>query len=283
MVPFAYFQSGLICEFIEDKYGFTKILAMLRSYQKGQDDPTVFREVLGLSFEEFDKSFLQYAREKTFGFAQALDFEWAERDATVENFRQEVAKNSDNFFAQLGLAQALAAQSDFEEAITHAQAAKALFPPYVEEDSPYRILADSYEALGQKDKAVAALQEWAEQKGRDPDTFKRLAKLLKELGRVGEAIQILEMALQVSVYDVEVHQWLGEWYLENSQARPAIREYQVLLALNPPDKADAHYRLATAYQSLTDKDRARQHVLAALEIAPGFRSAQKLLLELSDK
>ncbi|OFW20470.1 MAG: hypothetical protein A3H27_06680, partial [Acidobacteria bacterium RIFCSPLOWO2_02_FULL_59_13] len=181
MVPFAYFESGLICEFIAEKYGFSKILSLLNSYQKGENDAAAFREVLGLSLEEFDKQFLNYAREQTFGFAKAVDFEWARQDRTLEEIRQEVEKHPDNFFAQLHLAEALAAQSQFREAIPHAQAAQMLFPPYADEGNPYQILADSYEALGQKENAAAALQEWAKQKGRDPETFKRLAKLLKEL------------------------------------------------------------------------------------------------------
>ena len=61
----------------------------------------------------------------------------------------------------------------------------------------------------------------------------------------------------------------------------AAREYRAVLALDPPDKAEAHYRLATAYQALSDPQNARRQVLAALEIAPGFRDAQRLLLELS--
>ena len=283
MLPFAYFESGLICEFIAEKYGFPKILSLLSSYQKGGNDAVAFREVLGLSLEEFDKQFLNYAGEQTFGFAKAMDFEWASQDRTLEEIRQEVEKHPDNFFAQLRLAEALSAQSLFGEAILHAQAAQVLFPPYVDEGNPYQILADGYEALGQKVKTAAALQEWKEQKGRDPEIFKRLAKLLKELGRTSEAIQTLEEALHVSVFDVEMHQWLGEWYLESSHPDAAVREYQVLLALDPPDKAEAHYRLATAYQVLSDNSNARQQVLAALEIAPGFRPAQKLLLELSGK
>ncbi|MBI3895920.1 MAG: tetratricopeptide repeat protein [Acidobacteria bacterium] len=281
MVPFAYFESGLICEFIAEKYGFPKILSLLNSYQKNQDDVAAFREVFGLSLEEFDKQFRDYARQQTFGFAKAVDFQWAGQDRTMEEIRQEVAKHPDNFFAQLHLAQALSARSQFEEAIAHAQAAKELFPPFVDEGNPYTLLADGYEALGRKEKAISELREWKEQKGRDPETFKRLAKLLKEAGHLDEAIQTLEQALYISVFDVEIHQWLGEWSLENSDPQDAIREFQVLLALDPPDKAEAHYRLATAYRAVSDGEKARQQVLAALEIAPGFRPAQKLLLELS--
>ena len=57
----------------------------------------------------------------------------------------------------------------------------------------------------------------------------------------------------------------------------------VLLALGPADKAGAHYHLASAYQALSDSDNAKLEVLAALEIASGYRPAQRLLLELNGK
>jgi tetratricopeptide (TPR) repeat protein len=60
----------------------------------------------------------------------------------------------------------------------------------------------------------------------------------------------------------------------------AIREYNALIASNPGDKAGAQFSLAQAYFAADQMDKAQESVLAALEIAPGYRPAQKLLLEL---
>ena len=54
-----------------------------------------------------------------------------------------------------------------------------------------------------------------------------------------------------------------------------------VLALNPLDRASAQYDLAQAYFGAGQRDKASEHVLASLEIAPGYRPAQKLLLELN--
>ena len=67
--------------------------------------------------------------------------------------------------------------------------------------------------------------------------------------------------------------------LDNPQF--AVREFSAWLAEKPNDKADAHYHLARAYQSAHQPDKAEDHILEALEAAPGFRPAQKLLLELN--
>jgi len=53
-----------------------------------------------------------------------------------------------------------------------------------------------------------------------------------------------------------------------------------ILALDPADKADAHYRLALALRNAGDRVEAKSEVLKALEIAPNFEDALELLLEL---
>jgi len=289
-IGFAYFQSGLICEFIVERYGFEKILEMLESYREGADDEEAIQTVLGMSLSEFDEVFREYAREKTYNFAEAVVLRRAEPaehgGAGAEGEQPEVQiaatpPDGNDFFSRLRRAAQLVEESNFDEAVAEAQAAKELFPLYTAQGDPYRLLAGVYEEQGEKEKAAAELMEWLEQKGRDPETFKKLGNLLHELGRTEEAIQTLEAALYVSMYDLEIHRWLGEWYFESSNPESAAREYRALLTLDPPDKAEAHYRLATAYQAMEDPQNARRQVLAALEIAPGFRDAQRLLLELS--
>ena len=49
--------------------------------------------------------------------------------------------------------------------------------------------------------------------------------------------------------------------------------------MKPNDMADAQFRLAKAYLAAGDKAASRQHLLYALEIAPHYREAQQLLLE----
>jgi tetratricopeptide (TPR) repeat protein len=61
----------------------------------------------------------------------------------------------------------------------------------------------------------------------------------------------------------------------------AITAYSKLLALDPPDISETHFRLATLLHARGDSEaEAKRHVLQALEEAPRFREAQRLLLEL---
>ena len=52
------------------------------------------------------------------------------------------------------------------------------------------------------------------------------------------------------------------------------------MALDPVDRAEAHYQLARAHARAGDRSSAREQILYALEIAPNYFEAQELLLTL---
>ena len=78
----------------------------------------------------------------------------------------------------------------------------------------------------------------------------------------------------------QAHRQLGDLYMDLGNPTNAIREYQAVLAGSPIDVAGTHYQLARAFQAVQRVDDAREEVISALEAAPGFKPAQKLLLEL---
>ena len=79
----------------------------------------------------------------------------------------------------------------------------------------------------------------------------------------------------------DLHIKLGDLYMDMQQPVNALIEYEVLLALNPLDKASANYRIANAYNALDNADKTMEYLMTALDIAPQYRPAQQLLLELS--
>jgi cellulose synthase operon protein C len=85
--------------------------------------------------------------------------------------------------------------------------------------------------------------------------------------------------LMVAPLRAEVHRDFGDRLAAAKRPREALVEYQAFLAMNPQDLAEAHYRLAQTYVALEDRAKGREHLLYALEIAPHYREAQQLLLE----
>ena len=169
----------------------------------------------------------------------------------------------------------------WEDVIEPAKKARDAYPQYVEGGNAYTVLAEAYLEQGDKEAAVEQLLEYESIGGRSPSRIKKLATLLHEMGRADEAIEVLEGLLYIAPGDEELHGPLGQWLLDAGRIEEAAREFKTLLALGPVDPASAHFNLARAYHKMEDRRRTRRHLLMALETAPGYRPAQKLLLEIN--
>ena len=82
--------------------------------------------------------------------------------------------------------------------------------------------------------------------------------------------------------DEDLHRKLGELYLDLKKPERALPAFQAQLASKPVDPAGAYYNLARSYVALSRPREAQDALFQALEIAPGFKPAQKLLLDLEN-
>jgi tetratricopeptide (TPR) repeat protein len=167
--------------------------------------------------------------------------------------------------------------------IREGAAIRDLYPDYVEKHSVYEMLAAAYEAKGDKAAAMAQLAQYAQIGGRDPATLKRLAAWQEQAGQKQAAAATLARINFVYPLDSDLHSRLGSLYLDLGKKNEAIREFQALVAGKPVDMAGAQYQLARAYAAAQRTEDARNAVVNALEVAPGYKDAQRLLLELDGK
>jgi tetratricopeptide (TPR) repeat protein len=258
-VMVSYMQAGLICQFIGERWGQDALVAMLRSFADGGDTPAAIDAALGLTPDAFDTVFEEHIAAE---FGRTLD--------NLEIWQQ-----------RLGSAYESAERGDWTSALESATEAAELVPDYVGEGNAYLLIAKAHDELDEADAAVTTLEHYAALGGHDVSALRSLARRLDERGRRPEAIAVLEDLLGVVPLDIDVHEELGDWLMAESQNEEALREYEAVLALDPIDRAAAHYRLATAYRALDDAAKTREHLLYALEIAPHFREAQQLLLEIA--
>ena len=156
-----------------------------------------------------------------------------------------------------------------------------MYPEYIGDANAYEFLAVADLAKGDKKAAAAVLTDYEKMGGEDPSILKKLASLEEELGQPKEAAATLDRINYIyPVHDEELHRHLGDLWFAQANYPGAIREYTAVVALNPLDKAGAQFNLAQAYYASGQRDKAEESVLAALEAAPGYRPAQKLLLEI---
>src|ERR1017187_2127174 len=178
--------------------------------------------------------------------------------------------------ALLGMVQSVAALKTTPEVIK-------LYPEYVDDANAYEFLAAAEIDKGNKQAALDALAEYERRGGEDPMTLRKLASLEEELGHPKEAADTLDQLNFIYPEDENMHRKLGELWLAQGNNAGAVREYSAVLAMKPLDTGSAHYDLAKAYLAEGDKARAEEQVLGAREAAPGFKPAQKMLLEIEGK
>jgi tetratricopeptide (TPR) repeat protein len=257
----SYYEAGKMCDYIAERWGESKLLDMAREFAKNRPTIDVIREQLKMDPAAFDKDFLAEINKET--------------GKTVSNF--------EGWTKGLGELNKLARnpEANKDELIEKGRALELLYPDYVETGNAYEVVAKACLAKGDKACAMDEYAKYSKQGGRDAAAVKGYAKLLEENAKPKEAEAALERLNFVNPLDQDLHEKLGSLYLKTGNDALAIREYESLVALHPIDTAGSHYNLAKAYNAHGQKDKAREEALTALEAAPDFRPAQKLLLELS--
>jgi tetratricopeptide (TPR) repeat protein len=256
----SYYEASRMCDFIQVKWGAPKLVQMVRAFAKLDSTPTVIQDTLNVSAEEFDRQFLEWEYREVGAIPEKFD-EW----------RGHVKSMVDLF-----------GKGQLDEARTEGQAARAMYPQYVWDASPYTFLADIESTKGDKAAAIALLTDYRKFGGSDPDTLKKLTSLQLEAGNTAQAEATLQTLIEVYPIDADLHRRLGELWLKDKNYAGSIREYAAVVAMAPLDKAGALYDLAQAYFADGQIEQAEQTVLASLEAAPGYRPAQRLLLQLED-
>jgi tetratricopeptide (TPR) repeat protein len=255
----SYFQGGRICDYINEKWGWATLLAMLRDFGNDDSTATVIRKELKMEPAEFDKQFLAFVEAGTRNVVDHFD-EWKKGLKQVA----DMAKNK-----------------DYDGVIKEGTAIRDMYPDYVEDFSVYEFLSSAYLAKDNKPAAMAELERYVKAGGRNPESIKLLAKQLEDAGRKKEAAEVLDRLTYIYPIDNEQHQRLGALWMDAGNVAGAIREFRAVVAHNPIDPARSHYDLARAYQLNHQPEQAKEELLAAMETAPGYRPAQKLLLELT--
>jgi tetratricopeptide (TPR) repeat protein len=257
----SYFQAGKIVDYINEKWGWDTLLAMLKDFGNNETTAAVIRNNLKIEPDEFDRQFREQLEAQT----------------------ASVVKHFDEWKTQVKTLVALAQKKDWDAVINQGTAIRDYYPDYVEDHSVYEMLAQAYIAKGDKNAAMAELERYVKAGGREPESIKLDARLLEEAGKKKEAAAVLERLNFIYPMDSAAHQELGTLWLEQGNNSGAIREFAAVVAHKPIDPARAHYDLARALHQNRQDDKAQEELLAALETAPGYRQAQKLLLELSSE
>jgi tetratricopeptide (TPR) repeat protein len=256
----SYFQAGRICDYIQSRWGADKLLDMVHSFAQIRTTPDVIQQDLGMSAEEFDKQFMKWLMDDVGKTAENFD-QWRHGIEQLAQFDQE---------------------NNYDEVLKEGDGVRSLYPEYIYEANAYQFIAEADLAKHDKKAAAAILTDYEKMGGRNPGLLQQLASLEKDLGEPKEAAATLDRINYIYPMSEDLHRQLGDLWLAQNNYQGAIREYGAVVAMHPLDKASAQFSLAQAYYANGERDQAETNVLAALEAAPDFRPAQKLLLQIED-
>ena len=256
----SYFEAGKIVDYIVKRWGDAKMVDMIHAFAGNRETVDVIREQLKMEPEAFDKD-----------FQADLDAQYGKTVAGFEEWTKQMRE----------LNQSIKDDKPPSDLLQRARDLEALYPDYVDAGNPYVMAANYCLKTGNKPCAMSEFEKYSKIGGRDLGAMEQYSSLLDEAGKKKEAAAALDRMVYVFPLDAGLHEKLGNLDIETGNTSEAVREFQVLVALNTGDKAGSHYNLAKAYKADGQTDKAREEDITALEAAPEYRPAQKLLLDLS--
>ncbi len=257
----SYVQAGLVCTFIAEQWGDQVLAAMLRAYRDRLNSREVIETVLDIRAAVFDRQFDSWLKER---FGPVLDQydEWTRVKQSIGSAMGE---------------------RNWPQVVALSNRSLAIYPTDTEGRSPWIAKALALRELGDAEGERQALEDYYRYRGYDPDMLSRLVQVQLDQGDRESALEVQRALRFVTPHLESLHQGLASNYLATGRAEEAIREYNILLAMDVYDKPAVHLGMARAYLQLDDPQAARRQVLRALEIAPHFREAQQLLFQLTNQ
>jgi cellulose synthase operon protein C len=273
-IGLSYALASYVCEMLEAEYGLAGIRTFLQSFRDGKTANQAFEQVAKVGIETFDQRFDDWFRKKFAAEFKAVDY------VVTGEGREQIVKWEGPLFAAVRSAATAVAGQQWDEAIRLLEGAKAMFPAWAEDGSPYHLLSEVYLKRGD---TTAAIRELSAIAARSETAFQenlQLARLLRARGDARGAVAAMERTMWMTPFDGAVHDSLAVLASANRLYDAAVRSRRALVALRPTDRAEALYQLARAYADAGDVAAARREVLRALDLAPNFEKAQELLLSL---
>ena len=280
-LQFAYFESSLVVRFMIEKFGEESVVGVLNSLGKGVPiNDAITRHTAPI--DKLDKMFEDYVTAAAKEYGQQFDWEKPEQPITsVDGWQGWLDDHENNFYGLMGMATAQLKGEQHEAALATIEDFDKLLPADTREAGAELIKAAAWRKLEQVKNETLSLESVLSLDASEIDACLRLlqiysdAKDTQNVKRMARLLQAINPLLKTS------HRFLANVAEKENDDSLAIESLSALATMNPLDKADTHYRLASAQFRQQDTLAAKRNVLMALEAAPRFRDAHRLLLQIA--
>ncbi len=283
-LQFAYYESSLVVEYLIEKHGIESLKEMLNSLSDGLSIEDAITKSIG-SIEKLDADFAKHARQIANDFAPKADWsreELPER-ATSDQWGDWVEEHPTNAWGLTALAQSLVAKKNFADARTHLEKLDELDALTGERNGPLELLANVYAELDEPQLEEATHERIIAQSSDAIFSLDRLSEIALNNEQWENVVEYTKRALAIQPLLPWGHERLAEALIKLNKFDQAISPRTALLQFDPVDRAGAHYDLAFTLFESNEFDQAKRHCLIALEEAPRFRAAHRLLLQITER
>lgn len=286
-VMLSYFHASRVIEYIVDRYGFDAVVATLENLAADLAIEQALELATGASVDELDAGFRSALGAERARLASVLDGlpdlgAAAEASESDPSAGPVIDTGESPFFDALRRGQNALAAGRLDEAEEQFERAIDLYPAWTHAGNPYLALAELYAARGNADARIAVLERYLRYAEHGAEAARELGAHYAARDDLERARAYFERSIEVDPYDPDAWSELARLYAQSGRHDEAVYAWRAVIGLDPVDRATAQYELARSLHAAGRKTAARRALLEALEQAPGFRDAQRLLLEWVD-
>lgn len=282
-LQFAYYQSSLLVEFLIEKYGLDSMRNILGDLGAGIPiEVSIERHTSSL--DQIDHEFHDYALEMARRLAPELDWEQYDLSAIrddddPERLERWVEDHPTSIQGLTMLADQMVMKREFDKAKKSLTKLIELYPEQTGLDSAYILLAAIHRELEETGEERQVLEQYVAHTDDAKSALLRLIDLQTAASDWAAAAASVRKLLEVNPLLPQAQRARAMTSEQLGIVEDAIQGLRAVLLMDPEDPAEAHFRLARLLNGQGDAE-AKLHVLAALEEAPRYREAQKLLLKI---
>ncbi len=277
---FAYYESSLVVRFLIEQFGEPAMVALLNELASGTPiNDALRRHAAPTDF--LDKKFDEYVRKLADELAPTAD--WTKPEipiADASGWEKWLVEHPDNIYGLLGLARGQFEAKDFEAALKTIDRFNAIYPETKGAEAAFALQAEVHHALGNLEPETESLEHVIKLDADDVVACVRLIEIYSAASQWENVERVSHRLQGINPMLKSAHRSMALAAEKTANDPLAIRALSALVSLGPFDRADTHYRLASALFREKQLDLAKRNVLLALEAAPRYRDAHKLLLKI---
>lgn len=282
-LQFAYFESAMAVDFLVQNFGIESLRAVLDDLKSGLPVNVALDRRCD-ALPELETRFEEFAKNEAQSLSKGVDWEkpdleklLAENDGALEAWAKDHPKN---FVAQMALAQQQLAAKNWDAAESTLRQLISIYPTYIGGDNAYERLAAVYQKLDRPADERKILEQFAAISDDAVPANLRLVELQTEASDWSALEQTAARLFAIDPLLEQPHSTRAVVAEKRNQPAIAARALTRLLLLDPDDPADIHFRLAKSLHAQGRMVDAKRQTLMALEEAPRYRDAHRLLLKL---